>query len=171
MGLPHSDLKTGGRGAADSSQAALCRSIRRVEDKQDIIEQIRLPDSPPEPPPLLLHPVRRKWANESRFFCSASLHVCVTKTPLEEEAAEQSADHAERAPYRLVHDETPSNTNTHTPNTHTHTPNTHTLQEQCYCSVPVREKEPLRLTRTQRLENNAITLSLWIDLRRTRMRK
>lgn len=82
----------------------------------------------------------------------------------------QNADHNEKAPYRRGHDETPSNTEKKKTHTHmkSHTlcgNNADLLLDTC------EEKEQLKVTRLQRRQNNAIILSLWIDLRRTRMRK
>lgn len=86
---------------------------------------------------LWLRPVRINSTNDS-VSClhrsSASLHVCVTKTP---KFSISAKERSERAPSRQRHDETSSNTR------HTHT-RTHTRGEgtmQAYCSVPVGNQE------------------------------
>lgn len=103
---------------------------------------------------LWLRPVRINSTNES-VSClhrsSASLHVCVTKTP---KFSISAKERSERAPSRQRHDETPSNT------THTHTRG---VREQCRPTARYlweTRRMRLTLTRVQWLQNNAKTQSL-----------
>lgn len=103
---------------------------------------------------LWLRPVRINSTNES-VSClhrsSASLHVCVTKTP---KFSISAKERSERAPSRQRHDETSSNTR------HTHT---HGVREQCRPTARYlweTRRMRLTLTRVHWLQNNAKTQSL-----------